>query len=457
MGGFGLFLIVVGLISNGIGGALIMAGVFALFTGLYTALTGRSSWARLAGRKAGAIVVGASVIALIVGGSLQPGSEDTVPTASAEQTEEASPSPTPTPEKSASASASPSPTASPDDDAAPLDGDDVTDASGDATAPADQPAYGTKALALLETLPIKGRAPKTGYDRDQFGQAWLDVDRNGCDTRNDMLNRDLRDIVHTNSVPCKVRSGTLDDPYTNTTISFLRGQDTSSDVQIDHVVALADAWQKGAQQLSFEQRVAFANDPLNLQSTDGPTNQQKGAGDAATWLPPNRSFRCEYVARQISVKATYKLWVTQAEHDAMARVLSDCSDFLAPTNQTSPEPTPEPQPTVEVKAFASCAEASAAGAAPLYSGQPGYSPNLDGDSDGVACEVAPAPAPAPAPDPVPAPAPAPAPVPAPAPAPAPAPYPNCKAARAAGAAPVLIGQPGYGPHLDGDGDGVGCE
>ena len=107
-------------------------------------------------------------------------------------------------------------------------------------------------------------------------------------------------------------------------------------MQIDHVVALSDAWQKGAQQLTTEQRTAFANDPLNLQSTDGPTNMKKGDGDAATWLPPNKGFRCEYVARQISVKATYSLWVTQAEHDAMARILADCAGQLAPTNEQAP-------------------------------------------------------------------------------------------------------------------------
>ena len=182
----------------------------------------------------------------------------------------------------------------------------------------------SQALDALATLPIKGRAPKTGYDRELFGQAWADVDRNGCDTRNDILKRDLTAISYVNSVPCKVKSGTLADPYTAKTINFVRGTTTSSAVQIDHVVALSDAWQKGAQQLSREQRTALANDPLNLQATDGPTNQQKGDGDAATWLPPSKAFRCEYVARQISVKATYGLWVTQAEHDAMARILGDC-------------------------------------------------------------------------------------------------------------------------------------
>jgi len=181
------------------------------------------------------------------------------------------------------------------------------------------------ALALLATLPVKGKAPKTGYDRSgEFGSAWLDVDRNGCDTRNDILARDLTAIVL--SGPCKVLSGTLAEPYTGTTIAFLRGNTTSSLVQIDHLVALSNAWQTGAQQLTREQRVSLANDPLNLLAADGRANAQKGDGDAATWLPAAKAFRCTYVARQISVKVTYRLWVAPAERDAMARVLSSCPE-----------------------------------------------------------------------------------------------------------------------------------
>ncbi|MFJ5862613.1 DUF1524 domain-containing protein [Pseudarthrobacter sp. NPDC092439] len=239
-----------------------------------------------------------------------------------------------------------------------------------------QPAV--QAADLLATLPVKGRAPKTGYERSLFGPTWADVDQNGCDTRNDILNRDLTDKTYVNSVPCKVQSGTLADPYTGTVISFVRGTTTSSAVQIDHVVALSDAWQKGAQQLSAEVRTAFANDPLNLQATDGPTNQQKGDGDAATWLPGNKGFRCEYVARQVSVKARYSLWVTQAEHDTIAAVLAGCPGQLAPTSVA-------PAGTADVY-FANCAEAYDAGAAPLYAGSPGYRSGLDGDGDGVACE-----------------------------------------------------------------------
>ncbi|AHI02254.1 deoxyribonuclease [Corynebacterium falsenii DSM 44353] len=174
----------------------------------------------------------------------------------------------------------------------------------------------------MNTLEVKGRAPKTGYSRDEFGQRWKDIDRNGCDQRNDVLARDLTDVNAPEG--CKVLSGVLQDPYTGETIDFRRGAKTSSAVQIDHVVALGDAWQKGAQQLSPEQREEIGNDTMNLLAVDGPTNQAKGAGDAATWLPPNKAFRCQYVTIQTQVKAKYHLWVTQAEKDAIERVLSTC-------------------------------------------------------------------------------------------------------------------------------------
>lgn len=251
------------------------------------------------------------------------------------------------------------------------------------------------ALGLLETLPVKGRAPKTGYDRaGQFGTPWLDVDRNGCDTRNDILQRDLTAVVL--SGPCKVLSGILADPMSGQTVQFLRGNTTSTLVQIDHLVALSDAWQKGAQQLSHQTRVNFANDPLNLMAVNGSTNSSKGDGDAATWLPPNRGFWCEYVARQISVKAHYLLWVTQAEKDAMVRVLGSCPGQVAYQSSMP----------AAVAGVAAGSDAGSAGPA------------------GTAADVT---------------------------------YQNCSAARVAGAAPVRVGDPGYGRHLDRDGDGVGCE
>lgn len=190
------------------------------------------------------------------------------------------------------------------------------------TPPAD--ASGRASLALAG-IPVKGRAPLAGYDRALFGPAWYDADGNGCDTRNDILRRDLTErTMKAGTGGCVVLSGTLHDPYSGRTLAFVRGTGTSSAVQIDHVVALGDAWQKGAQQLSSAQRVALANDPLNLLAVSGSANQAKGNGDAATWLPAAKPFRCAYVARQVAVKVKYRLWMTQAEHDAVQRILATC-------------------------------------------------------------------------------------------------------------------------------------
>ncbi len=189
--------------------------------------------------------------------------------------------------------------------------------------PPSSEASPTGAAATLATLAVKGRAPKTGYSRAQFGPAWADVDHNHCDTRDDILARDLTGIVR-RADGCTVQSGTLHDPYTGKTIAFTRGPTTSTAVEIDHVVALADAWQKGAQSWDAATRLAYANDPLVLLAVDGPANEAKGDGDAATWRPPNKAYRCDYVARQIAIKAKYGLWVTQAEHDVMAATLDSC-------------------------------------------------------------------------------------------------------------------------------------
>ena len=186
---------------------------------------------------------------------------------------------------------------------------------------------GEIARDALAALPTKGRAPKTGYKRSQFGDGWARV--GGCDTRNVILRRDLVNAVLGDD-NCKVQAGALSDPYTGQRIAFKRGANSSGAVQIDHVVALSNAWQTGAQQLSSEQRISLANDPLELLAVDGPANQQKGDGDAATWLPSNKPFRCQYIARQIAVKKKYSLWVTPPERTAMERILANCPEQRLP-------------------------------------------------------------------------------------------------------------------------------
>ena len=271
------------------------------------------------------------------------------------------------------------------------------------------------ASSALAALPVKGRAPKTGYSRAQFGPAWTDsnnnaLGHNGCDTRNDMLRRDLSRVAY-KSGHCVVKSGVLADPYTGKRITFVRGASTSSAVQIDHVVALSNAWQTGAQKLTSSQRVDFANDPYVLLAADGPSNQRKGDGDAATWLPPSKSYRCAYVARQVGIKTKYRLWVTSAERAAIARVLATCpgqklppdagklrgsssTPTPAPSSSTTPAPAPTPTlapttpaaPTSADVYYANCTAARAAGAAPIHRGEPGYRSGLDRDGDGIACE-----------------------------------------------------------------------
>ena len=165
------------------------------------------------------------------------------------------------------------------------------------------------------------------YDRQAFGQRWADTDHNGCDTRNDILARDLaRPTFKPGTRDCVVLTGTLAEPYTGTTIQFQRGDKSSALVQIDHVVALADAWRSGAWQWDAQRRQEFANDPENLLAVDGAANEDKSASSADQWLPPNAAFRCDYVKRQIAVKYAYGLSVTQAEQDAMATQLTTCSD-----------------------------------------------------------------------------------------------------------------------------------
>lgn len=285
---------------------------------------------------------------------------------------------------------------------------------------------GAKAREVLAGLEVREPAAQAEYSRALFGQTWADVDRNGCDTRNDILARDLKNtLFKPGSQNCVVVAGDFANPYTGRVEHFAKGTIASA-ITVDHVVALSDAWQKGAQALTAEERVAFANDPLNLLTTDTGTNSKKSDGDAAAWLPANAAYRCEYVSMQIAVKSKYRLWVTAAEKDAMIKVLDACPQQTIPVDNTLPalapapkhEPASIPEPAQE------------------------HTPR----------KPTPAPTPEPAPEQEPAPR-----EPAPAPAPAQIYYKNCSAAKAAGVTPIYRGEPGYAKHLDRDGDGIACE
>ena len=176
------------------------------------------------------------------------------------------------------------------------------------------------ATEILERLEVKGRAPKTGYTREEFYNGWPTVD--GCSLRQRIIKREFGESAVLDG--CNVVAGEYEEPYTGEYKTFVAKEDISKGIQIDHVVALSDAWQKGAQYLSNEVRYNIATDPLNLLAVDAAANEKKSDGDAATWLPSNKKFRCQYVARQVSVKYKYTLWVTEAEKEAISKVLANC-------------------------------------------------------------------------------------------------------------------------------------
>lgn len=379
-------------LASGLAGVLLFTGLYLLGTGAWAAVR-HSSWVGpMTRRKTTGLL--ASGMALTVVGVLAAGITAQNVSAPPLVTDTSTTAPT----NPAAGTSSEAPTTS----------EPVVSPSVDRPLTATRPVTGQpgSALAAAEVVPVKGRAPQTGYARAQFGADWVDVNGNGCDTRNDILARDLRQVIYRpGSQNCVVLSGVLVDPYSGTTLVFQRGSSTSSAVQIDHVVPLGDAWQKGAQGWTADQRIRFANDPLNLLAVEGQLNLQKGDGDAATWLPPNKGYRCTYVARQVAVKRTYGLWVTAAEHDAMIRVLSTCPTQALPSaTKSAPRPAPSPAvtqpprvtpptrpPAPEPPApgsayYGNCAAAWAAGVAPLHQGDLGYRPGLDRDHDGVACE-----------------------------------------------------------------------
>jgi Protein of unknown function (DUF1524) len=307
--------------TSGAGGVLIMVGLVALGVAVVAEARGRIPTLRLASRRAGMVMAGSGLAVMVVGGAISPRTAKTEATGALTAVAAA---PRPADPTSAAAAQTPTPSVTSSPVIAPVVPVPVATAPTSTTA---KPPAAGSALAAVAALTVKGRAPKTGYTRDQFGQSWFDTDRNGCDTRNDILRRDLGSRQMQNA--CKVLAGTLvPDPYTGTTIRFVYGG--ASEVDIDHVVALSDAWQKGGASWPAGKRLALANDPLNLLAVDASANRSKGDGDTATWLPANKSYRCTYVARQVAVKGKYGVWVTAAERDAMTRVLSTCPTMLLP-------------------------------------------------------------------------------------------------------------------------------
>jgi len=180
------------------------------------------------------------------------------------------------------------------------------------------------ALDLLAQIPAAGTAPVQPYERDEFGQRWADLDRNGCDTRNDMLQRDLVDIVFKpNTNDCVVLRGTLDDPYTGETVTFIRVSEGYQPTQVDHLIPLSVAWSTGASEWSADKRLQLANDPSNLQVTTA--NQVKNDSTPSQWMPV-ASYACEYSTRYVQVAHAYELAISEADRAALTITLAHCDN-----------------------------------------------------------------------------------------------------------------------------------
>lgn len=202
-----------------------------------------------------------------------------------------------------------------------------TEVAARADVPTVQP--GTDVLAGVAVLPE--RAHRYDYRRSAFGDAWTDdndapLGHNGCDTRDDILNRDLVDKTYVSIKRCPdaVATGTLHDPYTNTTVIFQRGAKVGEAVQIDHIVPLAYAWDMGAYNWPFPERLRFANDPANLLAVQGQANQDKGDSGPARWMPPNAAFACQYAMQFIAVLRGYQLPVDQASAGVLHQAAATC-------------------------------------------------------------------------------------------------------------------------------------
>jgi hypothetical protein len=190
-------------------------------------------------------------------------------------------------------------------------------------------APGVDVLAGVADVPVRVR----GYDyrRAAFGDAWTDDNNapgghNGCDTRNDILDRDLVDKTYVSIKRCPnaVATGTLHDPYTNDIIAFMRGNQTGAAVQIEHIVPLAFAWDQGARNWTDEMRVRFANDPANLLAVGGQVNQDKGDKEPALWMPPNTAFHCQYAMQFIAVLRGYGLPVDAPSAAVLRQAAEAC-------------------------------------------------------------------------------------------------------------------------------------
>lgn len=233
--------------------------------------------------------------------------------------------------------------------------------------------------------------PRAPYERNDW-PTWRDIDGDGCDAREQALKNDSKGPVEIGE-NCEIKSGLWISPYDEIKSS------NPADLEIDHIVPLAEAHRSGGWQWGPELRITFANDPSELVVTSRSSNRSKGSQTPDQWRPENNKYWCTYATKWVSIKLKYRLTVTTAERDALGQMLEKCpaSTAIAPSNGSPTQTVQPPSPTTTAEAplaplpsssvhYKSCSEARAAGVTPIYEGQPGYGKHLDGDGDGIACE-----------------------------------------------------------------------
>lgn len=192
-------------------------------------------------------------------------------------------------------------------------------------------ALAASTLRALVTVPVvDGRHRRDDYERTAFGSPWTDATAvadsdNGCDTRNDILTRDLSDTRSgpVASCPHAVLAGELRSPYTGAVVIFRRDRRATA-IQIDHIVPLAFAWDMGAFAWPPARRADLANDPANLVAVDGDSNQDKSDSEPGRWMPPNTGFHCQYAIQFVDVLTAYGLQVDRSSRDVLTRALQQC-------------------------------------------------------------------------------------------------------------------------------------
>ncbi|MGS0685447.1 GmrSD restriction endonuclease domain-containing protein [Nakamurella sp. GG22] len=437
---FGLLLSLAAAATSGVFGVLLVVGLTLLVLGLVVVLLGRRIWSMASPRKAGLVVGCAGLIATVLGAALLPATTPAQNTAG-QLSATAAPTVLAT---SSSNSATPTATSGVSVDQVEA----MIAAAGHGTA-----------LAALGSLSMSDSGIPRGYDRKQFGQAWADANRNGCDTRNDILARDLTNLtLKPGTNGCVVTSGILLDPYTAETVTIDGSQSNTGAVEIDHVVSLSDAWASGARSWNAAQRQTFANDPFELLAVTAEANGLKGSDGADSWLPSNAAFQCQFVARQIAIKVKYDLTVRSDERLAQAGVLSSCTQETPPVDIAAAEASAQSRAVQQSKsvagkasqqaaaaAAAKASEEAAAAAAAKASQEAAAAAAAKASQEAAAAAAARASEEAAA-------------------ANTPGPdtgesvyWKNCTAAYAAGVSHISRGEPGYRPALDGDNDGDACE